>query len=136
MSGESLVKICSDESMPNRVTVIRWMGKDEAFATKCARAREAQADLMDDKILDVADKCTAETAQADRVKIAAYQWRAAKLAPKKYGERIVAEHMGKDGGPIQSETTEITMKLAPPRTEDEDRSYRDNVVPFETKTAS
>jgi hypothetical protein len=29
------------------------------------------------------------------------QWRAAKLAPKKYGEKIQAEHTGADGGPMQ-----------------------------------
>ena len=47
-----------------------------------------QADLMDDKILDVADNSTTETAAADRVKISAYQWRASKLAPKKYGDKL------------------------------------------------
>lgn len=41
------------------------------FATRYARAREAQADLMDDMILDVANGATSETAAADRVKISA-----------------------------------------------------------------
>lgn len=95
MDGKSLVKICDAEDMPHRSTVIRWMAANEAFATMCARARVAQADLMDDKILDVADKCTPETAAADRVKISAYQWRAAKLEPKKYGEKLDIEHGGK-----------------------------------------
>jgi hypothetical protein len=87
MGGKSLVRICEAADMPHRSTVIRWMGADEAFATRCAHARDAQADLMDDLILDVAEKCTSETAAADRVKIAAYQWRASKLAPKKYGDK-------------------------------------------------
>lgn len=100
INGESLRQICTDESMPNRSTVIRWMGADEAFATKCARAREEQADLMDDLILDVANGCISETAAADRVKISAYQWRAAKLKPKKYGEKLSTEHSGPDGGPL------------------------------------
>jgi hypothetical protein len=97
MSGLSLVKVCEQKGMPHRVTVIRWMEANEAFATRCARARVAQADLMDDKILDVAENCTSETAFADKVKIAAYQWRAAKLAPKKYGDKLEVDHTGQVG---------------------------------------
>lgn len=88
LDGQSLVKICEPEGMPHRATVMRWMQEDDAFATKCARAREMQADLMDDKILDVADASTPETAASDRVKISAYQWRASKLQPKKYGDKL------------------------------------------------
>ena len=55
---------------------------------------------MDDKILTVANECTPETAHADKVKIAAYQWRAAKLAPKKYGEKTQQEISGPDGSPL------------------------------------
>lgn len=100
IDGESLVKICADESMPNRSTVMRWMQADEAFATKCARARVLQSDLMDDMILDCAKACTPETAAADRVKISAYQWRASKLEPKKYGDKIEQTHQGPGGGPV------------------------------------
>lgn len=86
--GLSLRTICDDAAMPNRSTVVRWLADDESFATKYARAREMQADFMDALVLDTADKCTSETAAADRVKIAAYQWRAAKLRPKAYGDRL------------------------------------------------
>lgn len=98
MDGKSLVKICAAKDMPHRITVIRWMQNDPDFATKCAHARTAQADVMDDLILDVANACTNETAQADKVKISAYQWRAAKLAPKRYGEKIT--HGGDPDQPI------------------------------------
>lgn len=104
--GDSVRTICEDEGMPNRVTVLRWLETHPDFAAKYARAREAQADVMDEKIMTVADACTAETAAADRVKIGAYQWRAARLAPKRYGERVAQEISGPDGGPI--ETADIT----------------------------
>lgn len=94
MNGESLRRICSDEEMPNRSTVLRWQASNEEFAAKCARAREEQAEYMDDLILDVANACTPETAPADRVRISAYQWRASKLKPKKYGDRQEVEHTG------------------------------------------
>jgi hypothetical protein len=88
IEGESLRKICADENMPGRATVLRWQNDNADFEAKCTRARVMQADLMDDLILDTAHKCTPETANADKVKISAYQWRAAKLLPKKYGERL------------------------------------------------
>jgi hypothetical protein len=85
MDGNSMRRICLMPGMPNRVTVVRWMQKDPTFESKCARAREWQADYMDDLVLDTANECTSETAQADKVKISAYQWRASKLKPKVYG---------------------------------------------------
>lgn len=96
VEGKSLRQICDAEGMPDRVTVIRWMGKDPDFATKCARARDEQADLMDDRILDVANKCEAGLIEphAAKVVISALQWRAMKLKPKKYGESSSIEHSG------------------------------------------
>jgi hypothetical protein len=94
MEGRSLNSICNDDDMPNRSTVVRWQVQHEDFAARCARARELQADLMDDMILDAAKACTAETALADRIKISAYQWRASKLQPKRYGDKVQTEHSG------------------------------------------
>jgi len=104
IEGRSMRQICSDEGMPNRSTVLRWMDQNPEFAAKCARAREMQADLMDDIILEVAHNVTPESAAADRVRLSAYQWRAAKLLPKKYGDRVQTEVTGADGGPVQVET--------------------------------
>jgi hypothetical protein len=101
-NGESLRKICSDESMPCRSTVLDWEEKNDAFRAKCARARARQAHCMVDMQLDEALGCTTENAAAVRVKISAYQWVASKLEPKKYGERAQLELTGKDGGPIET----------------------------------
>jgi hypothetical protein len=87
--------------MPNRRTVLRWWEKDPDFATKCARARVLQADLMDDMIIDLINSVTPESASADRVKLAALTWRASKLAPKKYGDKLDLTHAAPDGGPVQ-----------------------------------
>lgn len=97
MDGMSMVQICNLEGMPNRRTVLRWMESDAAFATRCARAREMQADLMDDKIIHLIDEVTPENATSSRVKLAALQWRASKLAPKKYGDRVETVHSGSIG---------------------------------------
>lgn len=80
-------QICLLPDMPNRNTVVRWFENHPSFEAKYARARQWQAHYMDDLVYDTADACTAETAQADKVKIGAYQWRAARLLPKVYGDR-------------------------------------------------
>jgi hypothetical protein len=84
--GESLRQICSGEGMPDRRNVAHWLEQRPEFATKYARAREMQADYMDDLILETARTCTPETVHVAKVRISAYQWRAAKLKPKVYGD--------------------------------------------------
>lgn len=87
--GASLRAICEADDMPNRKTVLRWLERYTDFAAKYARAREAQADVMDDRILQTADTCTPENAAAARVKIDAFKWRAEKLKPKVYGSKTL-----------------------------------------------
>lgn len=86
--GDSLISICAADDMPGTRTVLRWARELPDFGTRYADAREAQGETMDHKILTVADSSTAATAASDRVKIDAYKWRAAKLAPKRYGDKI------------------------------------------------
>lgn len=86
--GESLVQICKDEEMPGLRTVMRWAAENAEFGTEYMRAREAQAEVMDDKIMAAAVAASTDP-QAARVQIDAYKWRAAKLAPKKYGDKTL-----------------------------------------------
>jgi hypothetical protein len=53
------------------------------------RAREAQGDYEHDRIAEIEAKVLAGEIPADvaRVVIASKQWRASKLAPKKYGDK-------------------------------------------------
>lgn len=89
-AGESMRAICRDAGMPDRVTVLRWLAAHEDFAAKCARARELQADVVDEEIVDMLQDVKMGTLdpQAARVLLAGYQWRASKLAPKKYGDKL------------------------------------------------
>lgn len=92
--GESLVEICADPEMPHRRTVLRWMEKDLQFATKIARVREgAQAEYTVDDIQRIERSVESGLIPPDaaRVIIAAKQWRAGKLAPKKYGDKTLVE---------------------------------------------
>lgn len=102
--GLSLRTICLAEDMPSATTVFRWLANEEnaTFREQYARAREAQADHMAEEILSIADDGTndwtvgergqevlnTEAVARSRLRVDARKWLAAKLAPKKYGEKI------------------------------------------------
>ena len=100
--GESLRSICRDDDMPSCMSVFRWLDNRPDFVSKYARARVLQSETIADKAVDMIENVTPENAQAERVKLAAIQWIAAKLNPKKYGDKTTIESTGPDGGPIQS----------------------------------
>lgn len=90
--------------MPDQATVHRWLSQDDDFASKYARARELQADVMDDRVLEVTNKTEAGELASDvaRVVLSGLQWRASKLKPKKYGDSQTLRHADADGNKIQA----------------------------------
>jgi len=89
-SGKSMREVCRMDGMPDHTTVIRWMRDDGALATKYARARKAQADVLFDRMETVEEQVSAGTmdSHAARVVLDSMRWRASKLAPKVYGDRL------------------------------------------------
>lgn len=115
--GQSLREICKSEGMPSRATVLRWLRVHDEFRDQYAQAREVQADTIVDEILEIADdarndwmerqgddgagvQVNSEHIQRARLRIDARKWVAAKLRPKKYGDRVQTEVSGPDGGPV------------------------------------
>jgi hypothetical protein len=118
--GESLRSICQDKAMPDRSTFFRWLAQKREFRDQYARAREAQADLLFDEILEIADNADGDVVvvkQEDgstvtrvnhanvhraKLKVDARKWIAAKLKPKKYGDHhtLLAPGRDEDGNPI------------------------------------
>lgn len=90
--GAALYKLCQEEGMPDEKTVYRWLEKHEEFSQKYTRARERQQDYEADHIIAIADNAT--DANIARLQIDARKWRASKLAPKKYGDKLDVEHAG------------------------------------------
>jgi hypothetical protein len=107
-AGRSLVAICSDEGIPSRSAVYRWLADQPAFAARVDRAREMadHAIAHADKVIE---KTTPETANADRIKLVHLHWKAARMFPKKYSERRTTELTGKDGGPVQVQDKVTTI---------------------------
>lgn len=84
--GRSLVSICKETEMPAYSVVTGWRAQDEEFSTNYARAREDQADFHADEIVDIAD--TEPDPNLARVRIDARKWKAARMKPKVYGDRL------------------------------------------------
>lgn len=130
--GESLNKITRDAHMPNVATVYRWLQSNENFREMYARAREDQADTHADEIIAIADenpetvpvydkegnlievKIDATFLQWQKNKMEARKWNAAKLKPRKYGERTILA--GDAENPIEltqrSETIDVFLQNA------------------------
>lgn len=113
--GESLRSICRDEEMPSQSMVFRWLSSDQAFREQYAHAREVQADSWADDIVEIADDSTGDTikdpetgnerfnseyAARSRLRVDTRKWLMARMAPKKYGDKITQEVTGADGAPL------------------------------------
>lgn len=107
--------------MPSAPTFFKWLAANEGFAKQYARAREEQAEFFADEIKDIADEQPPTIRDREgeavgvrmdsafvawqRLRIDSRKWVASKLKPKTYGEKMVQEHTGADGGAIQAKVT-------------------------------
>ena len=96
--GEGLKQICTDKAMPSRSTVYRWLDDHDEFKQRYIRAREMQADMFVDEIIEIADNAT--DWQAARLQIDARKWAAARMCPAKYGDRVTQEIHSVGGKPL------------------------------------
>jgi len=89
-TGKSLVQVCKQDNMPDRETVSRWMRDEPGFAARYAHARAMQADTLFAEMASIEDKVTVGSmdSHAARVVLDSMRWRASKLAPKVYGDRL------------------------------------------------
>ena len=102
-SGMSLNQICKMDSMPAQSSVYLWLSKHEQFSEMYTRAREDQADTLADQIIDIADEQPPndDNGRTDggwvtwqRNRVEARKWTAAKLKPRKYGDKVGVEAQG------------------------------------------
>lgn len=100
-----LKKLCKMyDDMPNHDTVFQWRYKNKAFADQYTKAKIAQAELLAEEIMDIADdgtndwmetlpdeekplgwKLNGEHVNRSRLRIDTRKWHASKLLPKIYG---------------------------------------------------
>ena len=97
IAGEGIVTMLApgrDDFLPSETTFYKRLTEDGEFAERYARAREAQAHRETEEIKTIADTATAEDYNVARLRIDARKWRASKLAPKVYGDKVEMEHSG------------------------------------------
>lgn len=125
--GLSLTKACEFEGMPSHSTFCRWMDDDKELANHYARAREIRADLLFEQMFDIANNerettITTETAngitrttrdneQRSKLQIDAIKWAIARMAPKKYGEKLDLTTDGEKITPTAPLSNELIEKL-------------------------
>jgi len=99
--GEGMAQICRTEGMPVERTVYRWLETRPEFQQMYARAREIQADYFVDEIIEISDDSRNdwmkregelvtdhEHVNRSRLRVDSRKWAAAKLAPRKYGDKL------------------------------------------------
>jgi hypothetical protein len=103
--GKSLRSICSQEGMPVKYTVLRWLQADPEFAERYAQARVQAADALAEELQDLADQAIREPEKANAIRVAidAKKWIASKLRPKAYGDRIEQHVVNETQSPVEVE---------------------------------
>ena len=89
--GEYLTDICSEPSMPTRQACHRWAIQDKEFAEMMNQALVLRADKFVEEITSLADQsigCDPAKVQGYRLAVDARKWVAARLAPRRYGDRV------------------------------------------------
>jgi len=114
-------------------TVFKWLADNKEFSEQYARAKQVQADYYADEIIDIADDGTndwmevrdkegenvigwrenGESIRRSVLRVDARKWVAAKLLPKKYGEKPI-EVSGLNGSPIQAAIAVTFVKTNQP----------------------
>lgn len=129
-SGKSVRAVCRADDMPEPITIRAWLREKEDFSAQYARAVEHRADAIFDEMFDIADDGTNDYrqrttqdgevvdvldydhVQRSKLRIDTRKWALARMAPRKYGDRVVNEHVGPGGGPLVTVTGEMSAKDA------------------------
>ena len=93
--GESLRSVCRNAGMPSEGAVRGWShGGRDGFAARRGEARALQQEYWADEIVDLADLDPRDR----QVRIDTRKWLMSKLAPRRYGDRLL--HAGDLDTPI------------------------------------
>ncbi|MCR4285649.1 MAG: terminase small subunit protein [Candidatus Kaiserbacteria bacterium] len=115
--GESIRHIVRDKDMPSPAIIFRWLldPKKQEFWEIYEKARNIQAELMFEELLDIADDgfndymlregkdgedyevVNAEHIQRSKLRVDTRKWYLSKVLPRKFGERSILATEDKDG---------------------------------------
>jgi hypothetical protein len=91
------------DGMPSRDTMRAWLRDKPDFSVQYAQAKEAFAEREFEKLHAIADNVdeSHEAIAKARLRIDTRKWTLARLAPKKYGDKVQQEVSGPGGGPVE-----------------------------------
>lgn len=130
--GESMRTITAQDGMPAISSVFKWLRLFPEFAEQYARAKEQAADLMAEDIISIADDGSNDTYKRDlgdglmaeevnfdhiqrsKLRVEARKWIAAKLKPKKYGDRIQQDVEVKINDALADRLAKAQQAIVPP----------------------
>jgi len=131
-SGHSLRSICKLDDMPSANTVLRWVFTYPEFRDQYKLARNIQAEIIADEILDIADdgsndwmerrdeegvfmgwRENGEAMRRSHLRIESRKWLASKLLPKRWGDKTTTEITGPDGTPLIQPQVIDTRSMTP-----------------------
>lgn len=132
---ESLRSICRSEGMPAKKVVLKWLRDIPEFRTQYEMARDDQADMLFDEILDIAEDgsndwmerqnfdgaqigwhINGESVSRSKLRIDARKYLASKLKPKKYGEKLEVDQtigVTNDLGAMLERVGQVGARLVP-----------------------
>ena len=110
--GESVRSICRDSGMPSEGAVRAWAREDrDGFAARYRHARDLLLEYWSDQIVDLADQ--GDLDPRDRqVRIDVRKWLMSKLAPKRYGDRLL--HAGDPENPMRVLHEQVSLDALSP----------------------
>lgn len=127
-SSKGIHKLCEEhKDLPAVSTIFLWINAETYFSERYARAREAQAELLADEIITIADFTANDTITVEnengsydtpnhewisrsKLRVDARKWKASKLAPKKYGDKTDLTTNGENINPVVVNFIEATKK--------------------------
>ncbi len=115
--------------MPKHVTINEWRWKIPGFSTLYAQAKVAQADLLAEECVDIADDMSrdsltksnregeeyevanTEWINRSRLRVDTRKWLASKLIPKIYGDAKRVEELEGQNDVLKAELRELREEL-------------------------
>lgn len=99
-----------------------WLDSNPERSARAREARAKTAAIWDHEATSVIERAGDQFELAKAKELAHhYRWRASKIAPREYGEKVQQEHTGANGGAIVVDSR-ITLVSAPSRPVDEDEA--------------
>jgi len=90
--GNSLVRVCAPQKMPQPRTVYYWIRKFPDFARNYENAKEDQADFMVEEMMEIGNSADSDNVQVARLQIDTRKWVASKFKQKRYGDKLQTDN--------------------------------------------